>query len=133
MHCQALHWSTCRNLKRITSKHSQMKRVYTRLSFASMDPYLDAPESHSIPDEELDDDTLLQLEQDLAPKASDYYGVLNVSRTVRSCFLWRTIAAIHTTQCSRVMSGNRRRNQGCLQETLSILPSGQGKSDCSLQ
>ncbi|KAJ8651470.1 hypothetical protein O0I10_012969 [Lichtheimia ornata] len=46
-----------------------------------MDPYLDAPESHTIPDEELDDDTLLQLEQDLAPKASDYYGVLNVSRT----------------------------------------------------
>lgn len=70
--------------------------------FAAMDPYLDAPESHSIPDEELDDDTLLQLEQDLAPKASDYYGVLNVSRTVRSCFFWRTITAIHTTQCSRV-------------------------------
>lgn len=95
-----------------------------------MDPYLDAPESHTIPDEELDDDTLLQLEQDLAPKASDYYGVLNVSRTVRSCFLWRTIAAIHTTQCSRVMSGNRRRNQGCIQEALSILPSWQGKSEC---
>ncbi|KAI9313222.1 hypothetical protein BX666DRAFT_1864679 [Dichotomocladium elegans] len=47
-----------------------------------MDPYFNAPESHSIPDDaNLDDETLLKLEQDLAPKSSNFYGVLNVSKT----------------------------------------------------
>ncbi|KAI9496675.1 hypothetical protein BDB00DRAFT_808296 [Zychaea mexicana] len=44
-----------------------------------MDPYLN-PLDQSIPDDDLDDDELLKLEQELAPKATDYYGILNVSR-----------------------------------------------------
>ncbi|KAI8139496.1 hypothetical protein BJV82DRAFT_693841 [Fennellomyces sp. T-0311] len=44
------------------------------------DPYLN-PIDHSIPDDDLDDDELVKLEKELAPKATDYYGILNVSRT----------------------------------------------------
>lgn len=47
-----------------------------------MDPYLN-PVDQSIPDDDLDDDELLKLEQELAPKATDYYGILNVSKLVR--------------------------------------------------
>ncbi|KAI9268335.1 hypothetical protein BDA99DRAFT_435537 [Phascolomyces articulosus] len=44
-----------------------------------MDPYMN-PLDQSIPDDDLDDDELLKLEKELAPKATDYYGILNISR-----------------------------------------------------
>ncbi|KAI7847477.1 hypothetical protein BDC45DRAFT_451794 [Circinella umbellata] len=44
-----------------------------------MDPYLN-PVDQSIPDNDLDDDELSKLEQELAPKATDFYGILNVSK-----------------------------------------------------
>lgn len=49
-----------------------------------MDPYEYTVDSNSIPGEEdLDEDQLEKLEQELAPQSSDYYGILNVSKTVR--------------------------------------------------
>lgn len=57
-----------------------------------MDPYEYTVDSNSIPGEEdLDEDQLEKLEQELAPQSSDYYGILNVSKTVRWRYYFETI------------------------------------------
>jgi hypothetical protein len=70
---------------------------FTTLSLPSldMDPYEHASSGWIPNDDQLNDvDELEKLEQDLMPQPDDYYGILNISKTVRTFF--RPKAALTT-------------------------------------
>jgi hypothetical protein len=60
--------------------------TYSRycLLSSNMDPYEQTQSSASIPDEYVDEaEQFKELEAELAPKAADFYGILNISKEVR--------------------------------------------------
>lgn len=82
-----------------------------------MDPYDYNFDSRSIPEEDLADDDLAQLERELMPQPNDYYGVLNVSRNVRPDNNNKILNAYTHDVCK----GHPRRAERILQEALPIL------------
>lgn len=68
-----------------------------------MDPY-EFTQTVNEERHEDDKDDLKKLEEDLAPSAADYYGVLNISRKVRAYLL------LFATKCTKRFVGYRRRS-----------------------
>lgn len=78
---------TANDLTRPSFTSSSPSQTFYSLPLPSldMDPYEQASSGWIPNDDQLNDvDELEKLEQDLMPQPDDYYGILNISKTVRT-------------------------------------------------